>query len=71
MLENFPRFEDSHDGRLQIEFSVLVDSAHCVLHLLRCLALLSAGDLELGAFVGIVKVQADLGGIVQLLRAGQ
>lgn len=70
VLEYFARFHDPYDCRLQIQFSVVIDRAHCVLDLGLCLLLQGCRNLELGPLVRIVKVEADLVGWLERLRAG-
>lgn len=54
VFKYFSRFHDANDGRLQIQFAILVDSAHCVLHFLGCFALQRGRYFEFRSFIRII-----------------
>lgn len=54
VLKYFSRFHDANDGRLQVEFAILIDGTHRVFHLLWCFALQCGRYFEFCAFIRIV-----------------
>ena len=59
MFENLPRFHDSDDSSLQIEFSVLFDGIVSLFYLLLNLFDTSNCDAEFGSFVRITYIQMN------------